>query len=69
MRTALIVIGLAVVLAIIGTVFRESLFPGAEPTAQKPASAPPTTAAPKPSVPSLSVNSWISTPSEPNTRA
>ncbi|MDX2313163.1 MAG: hypothetical protein QNL90_03735 [Gammaproteobacteria bacterium] len=50
MRTALIVIGLAVVLAILGTVFRESLFPGAEPTAQKPASAPPTTAVPTASV-------------------
>ena len=50
MRTALIVIGLAVVLAILGTVFRESLFPGPEPTAQKPAPAPQTTTAPTASV-------------------
>ena len=50
MRSALIVIGLAVVLAILATVFRDSLFPGAEPTAQKPAPAPQTTAAPTASV-------------------
>jgi len=50
MRSALIVIGLAVVLAILATVFRDSLFPGTEPTAEKPAPAPQTTAAPTASV-------------------
>ena len=50
MRTAIIVIGLAVVLAILGTVFRESLFPVEQPAANAPAPAPPTTAVAAPSV-------------------
>jgi hypothetical protein len=50
MRTALIVAGLAVVLAILGIVFRESLFPREEPRAVIPAPAPQTAAAPAPTV-------------------
>ena len=50
MRTAIIIIGLAVVLAIVGTVFRESLFPVEEPAAKTPAPAPQTTAVAAPSV-------------------
>ncbi len=50
MRTAIIVIGLAVVLAILGTVFRDSLFPVEEPAANIPEPVPQTTAAPASSV-------------------
>lgn len=50
MRTAIFVIGLAVILAILGTVFRESLFPVEEPAAEAPAPDPQTTAVAAPSV-------------------
>ena len=50
MRTVLIVVGLAVALAILGILFRESLFPSEETTAHTPAPVTQTAAEPAPSV-------------------
>lgn len=50
MRTALIVVGLALVLAVLGFLFRESIFPGDEPRVEAPAPAPPPAAEPSPTV-------------------
>jgi len=50
MRTAIVVIGLAVVLAILGAVFRDSLFPVEESVANIPAPVPQTTNPPAPNV-------------------
>jgi hypothetical protein len=67
MRTALIIIGLAVVLAVLGTMFRGKLFPSDEPRVEAPAPATQTQAEPASSVESQA-EAFIAKLTEPQSK-